>query len=149
MITEWTELLVPPAPYVHAFRKTMSNGLHVLVAIRQNRDVFSAYSILDHGTPRKTIRLEAESPDVREIAQHSLRLCDRYHETQLETPPALPAHYRYVDLSDKIQGPVSRDHLFQLVESGRLNWESQVWDTSASEARWESLKQAIGFSQII
>lgn len=126
----------------------MPSGLHILIAIKRSREAFVAYSILDHGTLRKTIQMEAEGSDISKITNHVLALCHRYDEAGDGVPPNQTAQYTYIDMSGKMKGPVSRDWLFRLVDSGDMNWDSQVWNSSVSGAGWESLNQAIGFSQI-
>ena len=132
----WTEVRVTPAPYLHAFRKTTERGLHVLVAVRESRGTFAAYSILDHGTPRKTISRELEDIDLSKVMEQLPRLCDRYDNFRGEVSTRGPARYVFVDKSGKMQGPVTRNALFELIDQRALEWDSQVFLYNTPGASW-------------
>jgi hypothetical protein len=147
MKNTWLEIKNPPAPYLHAFRRTTNRGLHIIIAIKQSRNGFQAYSIVDHGVSLKTIRNEREERDTQTIIDSIFDICDRYVEADSPSEDSTVT-FSYIDSTGEIKGPASRNDLFDLVELGVIGWESQVWDSRNSSGNWESLNQAIGFDQI-
>lgn len=143
MNTGWTDLPSPPAPYLHACRRTTEAGLHVIVAIRSAGDQFEAYSIVDHGTPLKTIRKEGCGASVDEVVRLAQSVCDSYQQDGGSSVLAA-RRYSYLDKVGKLRAGASRDQLFELVARGELGWDAQIWDGR----QWVSLDESIGFAQI-
>lgn len=113
------------------------------MAIRSAGDQFEAYSIVDHGTPLKTIRKEGCGASVDEVVRLAQSVCDSYQQDGGSSVLAA-RRYSYLDKVGKLRTGASRDQLFELVARGELGWDAQIWDGR----QWVSLDESIGFAQI-
>ncbi|MFA6286306.1 MAG: hypothetical protein WC661_02905 [Opitutaceae bacterium] len=153
LVADWTEIVTPPKPYLHALRRSFPNGLHVLVLTQEAGGKFQVLSSVDHGTPRGTLTNEGESSDPAEVAGLIAQTCERWNTpgaTGTASANGKQRRYYYGKPAGGISGAVSRDDLFALIAHGTISWDSQVWEDTeglAESGRWRPITASLGFPQ--
>jgi len=149
----WTEVVTPPKPYLYALRRSLPNGLHVLVLTEEAAGKLQVLSCVDHGTPRGTVTNEGESANPAEIANLIAQTCDRWNTPGSAGTAATgrpQQQYYYGKPDGGISAKVSRADLFELIDQGLITWDSQVWEDTESLAesgRWRPITASLGFPQ--
>ena len=149
-LSAWKPVDPPPAGYFQVVRRTFDTGLHVLVLVRQCGEEYVVLSSIDHGTAKSSLRREGSSHSVPGTIDILRGACGRWNENAAVDTPVKPPHreYFHVDDAGKISGPVSREELFDLIRSGTISWDSQVWEVAralTSLGDWRPVLLALGF----
>jgi len=147
-VTDWTEVVIPPKPYLYALRRSLPNGLHVVVLTHEKGGKLQVLSFVDHGTLSGTLTNEGESADPTEIADLIAQTCERWNGPGPAAANGKPRRYYYEKPAGGISEAVSRDDLFNLIAQGTISWSSQVWEDAqglADKGRWRPITTSLGF----
>src|SRR4051812_8900605 len=111
-ITQWTEILTPPRPYLHALRRSFPSGLHVVVLTQEINGILGVLSAVDHGTPLGTCINEGSSTDPEEIAALIALTCEKWDSseaTMITDVNRKEGSYHYARPAGGISEAVSRE----------------------------------------
>ncbi len=151
----WHEVAKPPAPYVYALRRSYPTGVHVLLLVLEQRyGAFSIHATIDNGKYIPGSRaVEREGVQPQDIGGILWELCLRWDEssiTQSPTPRRKKRKYYYSRAGGGVGGPVYRKGLWDLVEAGEINWETQIWEDipdmlfGPGQSGWVSIRDILG-----
>ncbi len=149
--TGWKQVIPPPPNYGIVLRRSFENGSHSLVLVRQEGDQYKILSSVDHGTVRPSVTTEGEAATLGDAIEVLCKTCatwDNPCEVLTSTEPPVPQKFFYVGEGGKLNGPALRDDLFELIRTGAISWEAQVWEeihSSSERGNWEPIMNALGF----
>ena len=135
--------------------RSFSNGLQVLLLIRQKESLFEVLSAVDHNTlvPTEKVEGTAQSlPAAVALLHASCQKWDAHVVASDSAGQTLERLFFYLEGDGQPGGPVTRDKIFELLESGTITWSAQIWEKNrgvASLGKWESLMQGLGFPGFI
>jgi len=104
-------------------------------------------ALVDHGTEEGT-RLElgrvTGADELAALVAERCRDWDAKRPDVASATARAPRRYYYLGAGGKFEGPVSRGDVFGLIETGRLDWNSQLWPADAPSPVWRPVRRELG-----
>ena len=149
----WKPVVPPPPGYERAIRRVFLSGLQVMILVRKTGAGYDVVSCADHGTRKCTVRTEGQAVSGSSLEPLIRGTSATWREPVLigaTVPAPDPKVYRYTSRKGAIAGPVGREELFELVASGAIGWESEIWEDARAPgqvSRWKSVSLVLGVPQ--
>lgn len=144
---DWREVRPPPPPYAHALRREYPDGVQVLFCTLEAQGGMQLVALVDHGTAEGTRLALGRVSDAAGLAALVAERCRDWDTKRPEFSPAAASvqrHYFYLGPSRKLEGPISRNEVFGLIEVGRLDWNAELWPADTPSASWRPVRRELG-----
>ena len=151
----WKIVTPTPPGYLEVVRRTFSNGLQVLLLIRQKESLFEVLSAVDHNTLVPTEKVEGTAQSLPAAVALLHASCNKWDEHFVAPAAAgqtLERLFFYLESDGQPGGPVTRDKIFELLESGTITWSAFIAEKPRSafaSGQYESIMRGLGFPGIV